>query len=241
MDLSPGQLAVNYNSDSTGLYFRTDNGELVKVGPTHVGSDAPPQINWTERSLGELWLDTTDVQSPSLKVYTAAGWSVVNVLDGTITTDKIAFGAVTSSRFTFDGTIIPEEDGVYDIGTSSRNLSVLYTNGLSSGTGTVSLSASILPSATSLDLGSAASKFGTLYTESIFTYDESVIGGNIRPNQDSLYDLGSPTYRFANIYTGDLHLKNDKGDWTLVEAEEYMTLRNNKTGKSFKIVMEPID
>lgn len=172
LDLAPGQLAVNYNSDSTGLYFRTDNGELVKAGPVHVGNDAPPQINWTERSVGEMWLDTTDPVSPSMRVYTEAGWVVVNVLDGTITEDKIANGAVTAQKISLNNSLFPTNDNQFDIGSSVLRLSAVYTN---------------------------------------------------------------------NVYTGDLHLKNDKGDWTVIEAEDYLTLRNNKTGKSFKIVMEAID
>lgn len=44
----------------------------------------------------------------------------------------------------------------------------------------------------------------------------------------------------TDVYTGDLHLKNDKGDWTMIEAEDYMTLRNNKTGKTFRLMMEEI-
>lgn len=177
LDLAPGQLAVNYNTDSTGLYFRTDNGELVKAGPVHVGSDAPPQINWTERSVGEMWLDTTDPVSPSMKVYTEAGWVVVNVLDGTITTDKIANGAVTAQKITLNNTLIPTVDGSFDLGSSVNGFSHIYSDNITA----------------------------------------------------------------TNVYTGDLHLKNDKGDWTVIEAEEYLTLRNNKTGKSFKIVMEAID
>lgn len=127
LDLAPGQLAVNYNSDSTGLYFRTDNGELVKAGPVHVGASAPPQINWTERSVGEMWLDTTSPLSPSMKVYTTAGWVVVNVLDATITTDKIANGAVTASKISLNGTLFPTEDNQFAIGSSMRRLSAIHT------------------------------------------------------------------------------------------------------------------
>lgn len=177
LDLAPGQLAVNYNTDSTGLFFRTDNGELVKVGPVHVGVSAPSQINYTERSEGEMWLDTTDAIAPSLRVYTQAGWVVVNVLDGTITSDKIANGAVTAEKITLNNTLIPTTNN-------------------------------------SFDLGSSVSRFDSIYSNSIIVTD---------------------------VYTGDLHLKNDKGDWTVIEDEDFLTLRNNKTGKNFKIVMEAID
>jgi len=112
-----------------------------------------------------------------MKVYTEVGWTVVNVLDGTITTSKIADGAVTAQKITLNNTLIPTVDGSFDLGSSVNGFSHIYSNNITA----------------------------------------------------------------SNIYTGDLHLKNDKGDWTVIEAEEYLTLRNNKTGKTFKIVMEAID
>lgn len=172
LDLAPGQLAVNYNNDTPGVFFRTDSGELVKAGPTYVGTDAPPQVNWTERSLGEMWLDTTNVLGPSLKVYTEAGWVAANVLDGSITNEKIADSAVTVSKFTFNNTLIPTADNTFDIGTSSRRLANLYA---------------------------------------------------------------------VTTTTGDLNLKSELGDWTVIEQADFIKLRNNRTGKSFKIVMEALD
>jgi len=59
------------------------------------------------------------------------------------------------------------------------------------------------------------------------------------PEADNTYNLGSATNRWANVYTGDLHLKNDRGDWTLIEEEDALTIRNNKTGKVFNIMMTP--
>lgn len=76
-ELAPGQLAVNYNQASPGLFFKTDSGTLVKSGPTHVGATAPSQINWTERSIGEMWLDTSVATAPALKVWTTSGWVTV--------------------------------------------------------------------------------------------------------------------------------------------------------------------
>jgi hypothetical protein len=171
LDLAPGQLAVNYNTDSTGLFFRTDNGELVKVGPVHVGASAPPQINYTERSIGEMWLDTTDPISPSMRVYTQGGWSLVNVLDGSITEDKLANGAVTAQKITLNNSLFP-----------TANIQ--------------------------FDLGSTTSKFKHIYTE--------------------------------NITTGDLNLKSNAGDWTMIEQANFIKLRNNNTGQEFSITMEAL-
>jgi|10_taG_2_1085330.scaffolds.fasta_scaffold124705_2 hypothetical protein len=63
----------------------------------------------------------------------------------------------------------------------------------------------------------------------------------ITPSEDNSLDLGSPSRHWANVYTGDLHLKNERGDWTVVEEEDCLTVRNNKTGKRYKLAMEEID
>ena len=44
---------------------------------------------------------------------------------------------------------------------------------------------------------------------------------------------------FNNVFTNDLHLKNERGDWTMIEEEDVLTLRNNKTGKRYAISMTP--
>ena len=36
-----GQLAINLENSSPGLFFKDDNGDLVKVGPAHVDPIAP--------------------------------------------------------------------------------------------------------------------------------------------------------------------------------------------------------
>ena len=67
------------------------------------------------------------------------------------------------------------------------------------------------------------------------------VTGSLYPGVDNTYDLGSNDYRWANIYTGDLHLQNERGDWTVIEEEDFLTLRNNKNGKRYKLLMELID
>jgi hypothetical protein len=106
-----------------------------------------------------------------MRVYTQAGWTVVNVLDGTITNDKLADGAVTPQKITFNNSLFPTDDNQFDIGSSGRRLSNLYTR---------------------------------------------------------------------VITTGDLNLKSEAGDWTVIEQADFIKLRNNRTGQEFKIVMEAI-
>ena len=67
------------------------------------------------------------------------------------------------------------------------------------------------------------------------------VAGHIFPASDVTYDLGSSTKRWANIYTGDLHLKNDRGNWTIIEEEDFLCVVNNLTGKRYKMLLEPLD
>lgn len=64
---------------------------------------------------------------------------------------------------------------------------------------------------------------------------------DILPSADDTINLGSPSLRFANVYTGDLHLRNDRGDWTIVEEEDALTIRNNKSGKRYEFMLKEIE
>jgi Collagen triple helix repeat (20 copies) len=64
--------------------------------------------------------------------------------------------------------------------------------------------------------------------------------GSIEPGTDVTFNLGSTNKRWANVYTGDLHLRNDRGNWTIVEEEEDLTIRNNATGAWYKFALIPI-
>ncbi len=66
------------------------------------------------------------------------------------------------------------------------------------------------------------------------------IASSLNPATNDLYDLGSSNKRWGHIYTTDLHLANERGDWTVIEEEDFLTLSNNKTGKRYKILMEEI-
>jgi hypothetical protein len=44
-----------------------------------------------------------------------------------------------------------------------------------------------------------------------------------------------------NVFTGDLHMKNERGDWTIFEEKTSLIVQNNLTGERFKLVMEKIE
>lgn len=66
----------------------------------------------------------------------------------------------------------------------------------------------------------------------------SVLKADLLPDSNRTRNLGSDSLRFANVYTGDLHLKNERGDYTLIEEEDCLTIRFNKTGKRYRFMLE---
>ena len=66
-------------------------------------------------------------------------------------------------------------------------------------------------------------------------------GKAVIPAADNANDLGTAAARWRNIYTTDLHLNNTRGNWTIVEEADMLTIRNNITGKWYKMGMTEID
>jgi hypothetical protein len=104
---------------------------------------------------------------------------------------------------------------------------LLTTGGIGSITGSMIANDTITDANISVSAAISSSKL---------SFDADVL-----PDADNTINLGSPSLRFANIYTGDLHLRNDRGDWTVVEEEHALTLRNNKTGKRYEFVLKEIE
>ena len=76
--------------------------------------------------------------------------------------------------------------------------------------------------------------------------------GSIMPFTDNAQDLGSTSLQWQNIYTGDLHLSNERhkegnsvdgttGNWTIQEGAEDLFIINNKNGKKFKFCLKEIE
>ena len=75
--------------------------------------------------------------------------------------------------------------------------------------------------------------------------------GNIEPETDNAHSLGRAGKGYAvvsidnlqanNVFAGDLHMKNERGDWTIFEERTSLIVQNNLTGQRFKLVMEEIE
>ncbi len=54
LDILDGEIAVNYNTDSLGLFIEDSAGKIRKIGPAYVGSSSPTP---SSLSNGEMWID----------------------------------------------------------------------------------------------------------------------------------------------------------------------------------------
>ena len=91
--MSDGQLALNTNLASPGLFFKDSNGDSVKIGPVHVGTTAPNVTpgagGQAGNSKGEQWLDTSSSRYV-FKIWDGTAWrsedgEFVNVSGDTMT------------------------------------------------------------------------------------------------------------------------------------------------------------
>jgi hypothetical protein len=71
----------------------------------------------------------------------------------------------------------------------------------------------------------------------------------ITPDADATRDLGSPSLRWANIYSADLNLSNEGGSnsvdgtwgsYTIQEGEDDLYLINRRSGKRYKFLLQEV-
>jgi hypothetical protein len=67
------------------------------------------------------------------------------------------------------------------------------------------------------------------------------LAGHLVPTSNAVYNLGSASLRWNIVYSSDLSLKNEYGDYTLVEGEKDLYLYNNKLNKVFRFLLEEVD
>ena len=72
-----GELALNYDSATGGLYYKDSADNVVKVGPAQVSNAAPNSspAGSSGNSVGEFWYDT---MTYALKVWDGTSWTATN-------------------------------------------------------------------------------------------------------------------------------------------------------------------
>ena len=165
---------------------------------------------------------------------------------------KLTGGAVVTISSVLTGSNPAFFGDTVTIGGPGSTTSLLTTNATANLFNTTATTVNFAGAATTLEIGAAT---GTTSVNNNLTVDGTTTLGNqttdditftgyaassLIPKTTNSFDLGTPDLRWRNMYTGDLHLKNERGDWTVIEEEDFLTLTNNKSGKRYKFVLEEI-
>mgnify|MGYP003120526166 FL=1 len=145
-------------------------------------------------------------------------------------------------RITSGGNVLPGSDSAYSLGASGTAWANLYVDAIDlNGQGSISMGGTGRIDLDADDDTSIRASADDKITFEVAGADELHIDATaIYPNVAGGLALGTSTYRFSDVFTQDLHLANDRGDWTIIEEEDYLSIRNNKNGKMFKFVLQEI-
>ena len=249
-----GPLTGNVTGNVTGNTNGTHTGPVVG----NVTGDVTGNIT------GNITGDVTGNADTATNATDSVNSSHVLVTDNESTNEENLITFVENAVNT-TGNVGLEMDGDLKYNPSTGTLSATKFSG--SGLNMTDVSAaSVLVTATDttnathyMVFSDSVSGQETMRTDNALTYNPSTnelsVNGpinvsditchNIIPELNNNYNLGTPSQRFANIYSADLQLSNvsanpnsvdgTKGDWTLQEGENDIFMINNITGKKFKI------
>ena len=136
-------------------------------------------------------------------------------------------------------------------GTRTSNADLGRVSFLNAGTRRAEIVAARIDADNSTKLYFQTSNAGSLGTRLTIGKDgAATFASDVLPATNGTQDLGSTSLRWANVYTGDLHLSNEEkggnemdgttGNWTIQEGAENLYIKNNKTGKQYKFALEEI-
>ncbi len=273
--ISTARYLQNEHINSTGIITATSfvgplTGNVIGnvTGNTN-GTHTGPVVgnvtgNVTGNITGNITGDVTGNADTATNATDSVNSSHVLVTDNESTNEENLITFVENA-VTTTGNVGLEMDGDLKYNPSTGTLSATKFSG--SGLNMTDVSAaSVLVTATNttnathyMVFSDSVSGQETMRTDNALTYNPSTnelsVNGpinvsditchNITPELNNNYNLGTPTQRFANIYSADLQLSNvsanpnsvdgTKGDWTLQEGENDIFMINNITGKKFKI------
>jgi len=77
------------------------------------------------------------------------------------------------------------------------------------------------------------------------TQDFGAVSASIIPDANDTRALGSASKKWTTLHsvavtTGDIHMKNENGHYTIDEQADYLRVYNHSNGKYYKLLMEEI-
>ena len=252
------EVGVNEASDNGGVHIYTAGSTVATRAITikgtsqriGIGTDAPNAKVHIGSGNSSAVSDSTN---PALQIGAAANYRF-----GAYTTNE---GAIIANKNGDDGIAFHTKTGALDgtfgeavridangnVGFGSDNPSQPITiKRESSGQGEFGVrfeySNTVGPTQTSAAVlvGSDGVRFKNYNSGRKFIFET----GNVEPESDNNQDLGASNKRWANVYSGDVHLNNTgmggnevdgtEGNWTMQEGADDLFLINRITGKKYK-------
>ena len=261
---------IGIGTNKTFLYYYNSGTDpsLKSSENLNVASGKSYQIDQSEvLNSTTLGVGVTFSSLTTVGIITSGEWRGTSISNTYLAESTVSFGGVELSLGGSDDTPafnlvnatgLPISTGVDGLATgiadflatpSSANLASAVTD--ETGTGALVFASSpaldgevVVGSATTISSQGINAPTGII-TASII--DSSF--NDVLPSADATYDLGSPTYRWDNIYTTDLQLSNEGsandvdgtwGKWTIQEGEEDLFIINRRTGKKYKFLLEEV-
>ena len=231
--LAEGQFALNVNDASPGVFLKTTEDKVVKVGGVSVGSEAPLAVFNNEYSVGELWYNTN---TGDLNVYDGSVWKTTSsqtlstasaTLQDRITlleSDRATASAVTIGDSTtltaakeyvddFFTTFNAQLAGKLDVSSALSNIAdgaqgVEVTGRVAAEGLDLSVGGQITAAGCSVDFQSATISFSGATI--------SGLSGEIRDNVD--LHLNQSTATDAQILSWDASANSGNGDYAWVDV-----------------------
>ena len=189
---------------------------------------------------GSFSTRVTNLEDNTNDVTFAAGLDYLSLSGQEITMNQIDLTSDVTGALPLSNTSLIAGTNI-TLNTNTLNVddAFLINSGDDSTTGTIT-SAGFITTGNVTSSFTSTGSFGRIET-----------AGNIVPKAHNVSELGSPTNRWANIYSADLQLSNEdnevgneidgtKGSWTIQEGEDDLYLLNRKNGKKYKFKLEEI-
>lgn len=253
-DGTSGQvLATN---GSGGLSFA--NSARVTIADAAPTSPAPGNGDlWYNSASGRMYVYYTDSNSSQWVDASPDSSGVANIrlidnisgsFNGSTKTFNLAVSSVGVSPASAQQLIVAINGSVQAPGTSYTvsGAQITFASAPSAG---ATFSGVLLGAATTLNSVADGAVTTTKIQNGAVTAAKLTIDDNVAPATDNAYNLGSPSSRFANVYTGDLNLSNEGssneidgtwGSYVMQEGKDSLFLINRRTGKRFRFVLEEV-
>ena len=232
--LDIGELSLNYDANTAGVFFEDSAGNVRKVGPVEVSASAPNSTpaGSSGNSLGELWYDTG---TSNLKIWN--GSSFVNATNSVpVSTGVSGLGAGVA---TFLAT------------PSSANLAAAVTNETGSGALVFGTSPTIITSllagsttfslinttATTVNFAGAATTL-TVGSGAGLTTLNGKVGVGTTPSGPYVLEVGGATTFGRAGSGGDTHRFFSRVNWNFPEVG---IIRNASNASAFKMLSFLLD